>query len=79
MLYFSAPHTVLAERLLKRGETSGRADDNAESIGKRLLTFEKTSMAVIEYFSKDGRVREVPSEGRVEEIFSRTIGLFESK
>eukprot|EP00435_Cladocopium_sp_Y103_P013950 s2680_g3.t1 len=48
-------------RLLERGKTSGRADDNIESIRKRFLTFHKESMPVVEHFQKKGRVLFGPS------------------
>lgn len=32
VLYFECPEEVMLKRLLKRGETSGRSDDNIESI-----------------------------------------------
>ena len=35
MLFLDCPEKVMESRLLKRGETSGRNDDNAESIRKR--------------------------------------------
>ncbi|KAJ3288454.1 hypothetical protein HK104_008172, partial [Borealophlyctis nickersoniae] len=57
VLFFDCPNEILTQRLLKRGETSGRADDNLESIQKRLKTFEEASMPVIEHFKKDGRVK----------------------
>ena len=41
----------MTQRLLKRAETSGRADDNAETIKKRLVTFHKHSEPVIEAYS----------------------------
>ncbi|KAJ3411298.1 hypothetical protein HDV05_002402 [Chytridiales sp. JEL 0842] len=68
VLFFDASTETLTQRLLKRGETSGRADDNLESITKRLETFKEASMPVIEHFEKDGRVRKVLAEGDVEEI-----------
>jgi adenylate kinase family enzyme len=37
-------------RLLERGKTSGRADDNAEMIVKRFRTFVEQSQPVIEHF-----------------------------
>ncbi|KAJ3021637.1 hypothetical protein HKX48_008118 [Thoreauomyces humboldtii] len=77
VLFFSADHAALTARLIKRGETSGRADDNAESIAKRLKTFDEMSMPVITHFQKSGRVREVVSEGSVEEITGRTLSCFE--
>ena len=39
VLYFSTTEDVLLERLLERGKTSGREDDNAESIKKRFRTY----------------------------------------
>ena len=56
VLYFECPEEVMLKRLLKRGETSGRIDDNVESIRKRFHTFIDTSMPVIEYFDKAGKV-----------------------
>lgn len=38
MLFYVCPENVLLERLLERGKTSGRADDNEESIKKRFRT-----------------------------------------
>ena len=35
VLYFECPETEMERRLLKRGETSGRVDDNIDSIRKR--------------------------------------------
>ena len=46
-LYFDVPGEVMKERCLKRGESSGRSDDNAETIVKRVDTFfEKTQPVV---------------------------------
>lgn len=35
VLFFDCSESVMEQRLLKRGETSGRTDDNIESIRKR--------------------------------------------
>ena len=35
VLYFECPESEMERRLLKRGETSGRVDDNIDSIRKR--------------------------------------------
>lgn len=53
---------------MERGKTSGRADDNAESIKKRFRTFEETSMPVVEYYRKQDRVVEVNSEQDVASV-----------
>jgi len=38
-LYFECSNEEMTKRLLERGKTSGRSDDNAETIKKRLDTF----------------------------------------
>ena len=47
ILYFEVSDETMTSRLMKRGETSGRADDNVETIKKRLVTFHKHSEPVI--------------------------------
>lgn len=62
----------MESRLLNRGKTSGRADDNAESIHKRFRTFVETSMPVIDYFDKELRKLErVSAVGGVEDVYAR--------
>ncbi|KAI8904443.1 hypothetical protein EDD86DRAFT_249807 [Gorgonomyces haynaldii] len=78
VLYFEASNDVLTARLLKRGETSGRADDNLESIKKRLKTFEEASMPVIEYYQKSGRTKKVNSERNVDLVTTDTLELFKN-
>ena len=47
----------MVERLLNRAKTSGRVDDNEETIKKRLKTFEKQTLPVLEVFND--RVKKV--------------------
>ena len=55
-MFFDCPESVLEQRLLKRGQTSGRADDKLETIKKRFKTFTDASMPAIEYFKKEKRL-----------------------
>ena len=41
VLFFDCPEDVMVERLLERGKTSGRSDDNEDTIRKRFNTFRK--------------------------------------
>jgi len=50
VLYFDVPDEIMVERLLNRAKTSGRVDDNEETIKLRLNTFHKHSEPVIEYY-----------------------------
>ncbi|KAJ3195213.1 hypothetical protein HK101_000807 [Irineochytrium annulatum] len=78
VLFFDASNEVLEKRLLKRGETSGRADDNLESIKKRLTTFHEASMPVVSHYEAEGRVRRIPADGEVESITEATMKCFEA-
>ncbi|KAK9480095.1 adenylate kinase-domain-containing protein [Lipomyces japonicus] len=68
-LYFDCSEQVMLQRLLKRGETSGRSDDNIESIRKRFTTFVQTSIPVVEYFRKQDKVIEVPCDKSKDEVY----------
>lgn len=70
-LFFECPEEVLLKRLLKRGETSGREDDNMESIRKRFRTFVETSMPVVDYYEKQGRVVRIDSTGTPEGVYAQ--------
>ncbi|SCU95688.1 LAMI_0F03312g1_1 [Lachancea mirantina] len=68
-LFFDCPEKVMLKRLLDRGKTSGRADDNAESIKKRFRTFVNTSMPVVEYFEQQDKVVKVSCDHSVELVY----------
>jgi len=68
-LFFDCPEDVLRERLLNRGKTSGRSDDNAESIMKRFKTFVETSMPVVEHYRKEGKVVEIKATPPADEVY----------
>jgi len=67
-LFFATTEELMLSRLLERGKTSGREDDNVESIKKRFYTYKKDTMPVLEHYRKLGKVAEVDSSGSVEEV-----------
>lgn len=78
-LFFDCPEETMQKRLLKRGETSGRADDNSESIKKRFKTFVETSMPVVEMFEKEGRVVKVEATKSPEEVYTEVQKKIEAR
>jgi len=68
-LFFDCPEDVMQQRLLNRGKTSGRADDNLESIRKRFRTFVETSMPVVDYFQKEGKVVKIDATKTPDEVY----------
>ena len=69
VLFFDCSEEVMRERLLARGETSGRADDNEETIVKRFRTFVEQSKPVVEEFDKEGKVFSISSEQSPDDVF----------
>lgn len=59
-------------RLLERGKTSGRADDNIESIKKRFKTFWEITGPVVEELEKAGKIVKIAADRAVEEVFADT-------
>lgn len=68
-LYFEVSDEVMKSRLMKRGETSGRVDDNEETIGKRLQTFHDATEPVVQYFSDRVKLRRINAERGVDDIY----------
>ena len=56
MLFLHCPKDELTKRLLERGKTSGRADDNIDSVLKRFDTFENESLPVVKQLEALGMV-----------------------
>ena len=50
MLDLWAEEDVIIERLLNRGKISGRADDNLETINKRLRIYNETTRPISDYY-----------------------------
>ena len=69
ILFFDTSEEIMLQRLMKRGETSGREDDNITSIKKRFRTFVDTSMPVVEYYERVGKVVKVDASKDVGSVY----------
>lgn len=76
VLFLDCTEEIMLRRLLHRGETSGRADDNVDSIKKRFRTFVDTSMPVVDYYRQRGKVVEVDSTVAVETVTEEINAAF---
>ncbi|MBP1619003.1 MAG: adk [Bacteroidetes bacterium] len=61
----------LVDRLLKRGQLSGRSDDNEETIKSRLDVYKNQTSPLKEHYSKQGKLHGIPGVGQIDEIFGR--------
>lgn len=68
MLELDVPDDMLMERLINRGKTSGRADDNAETIRKRLDVYRSQTAPLIDWYETEGKRNAVKGYGSLEEI-----------
>lgn len=69
---------VLVQRILKRGETSGRTDDASEEIIRnRIKEYYKKTDVVAEHYKGQNKWVEVEGEGTIEEITRRLINEIE--
>ena len=50
---------TMTKRLMERGKTSGREDDNEETIKNRIKIFHETTEPVIEYYKSKGKLKTV--------------------
>ncbi|HYE56577.1 MAG TPA: adenylate kinase [Chitinophagaceae bacterium] len=60
----------LVQRLVNRGKTSGRSDDNEEVIRARIVEYENKTAPVAGHYEEAGKVVYVKGEGSVDEIFT---------
>ena len=59
----------LIDRLLKRGQVSGRSDDNMETIQKRLDVYHNQTKPLKDFYQKEKKYRAIQGMGSVDDIF----------
>lgn len=60
----------LVERILKRGRETGRADDNLETVKKRLDVYHSQTLPLRDYYTKEGKYHAIKGIGEVSQIFN---------
>ncbi|MEN0006555.1 MAG: adenylate kinase [Bacteroidota bacterium] len=72
LVMLDVPDEELVQRLLKRGETSGRADDLDESIIRnRIGVYKNETAPVFDYYDQQGKSSKIPGVGTIDDIFVR--------
>jgi len=68
----------ITSRLLERGKTSGRPDDQDESIiRKRFSVYQAETAPVFDYYEEHGKARRVDGVGGIDAIFERLTSELE--
>ena len=70
MLELDVPEDELMKRLVLRGQQSGRADDNEETIKKRLVVYHQQTQPLIAWYREEGVHHHIDGLGDLDRIFS---------
>ena len=70
MIELDVPEEELMKRLLLRGQQSGRADDNEETIKKRLVVYHSQTQPLIEWYKQEGVHYHINGLGELDRIFA---------
>lgn len=71
MLNIDVNHDLLIERLLNRAKTSGRADDNIETINHRLEVYQSVTLPVADYYKGTDRYHAVNNNTTIDDCFKQ--------
>ncbi len=70
MIELEVPEDELMKRLLLRGQQSGRADDNEETVKKRLVVYHSQTQPLIEWYRQEGIHHHIDGMGSLDRIFA---------
>ncbi|MCP5040891.1 MAG: adenylate kinase [bacterium] len=62
---------AVVQRLLKRAQIEGRADDNEDTIRERMRVYDDQTAPLLEFYGKTGILSEVDGMGTMEEVAQR--------
>lgn len=77
VLFFDCPEEEMEKRLLKRGETSGRSDDNAATIRKRFHTFLDQSLPVKDHYLAEGKCHVISAVAHPDDVYTKVKAALE--
>ncbi|MDE7403272.1 MAG: adenylate kinase [Muribaculaceae bacterium] len=73
------PEDELVNRMLERGKQTGRADDNIETIKRRLDVYHNQTLPLKDYYTDKGKYLKINGSGIVDEIFQDIANQLEDK
>jgi adenylate kinase len=80
MIALEVAEEELTQRLLERGKSSGRPDDQNETlIRKRVQEYMEKTAPVAGYYANQGKFKGINGVGEIEVIFGQILSIIESK
>ncbi len=77
MIELDVPEDELMTRLVKRGQASGRSDDNEETIKKRLTVYHEQTQPLIRWYDEEGTHYHINGLGELDRIFADICNVIE--
>ena len=77
MLDLEVPEDELMTRLIKRGQESGRADDNEETIKKRLEVYHRQTQPVAIYYLHQDNYFAINGNNTMEDVFAQICHIID--
>lgn len=74
VLFMDCSQENQEKRVLSRGLTSGRTDDNLASARKRFATYEMETLPVVELYGELGLLRSISAEADPDSVYAATRG-----
>ncbi|QCK14303.1 adenylate kinase [Mangrovivirga cuniculi] len=78
MIALEVPEEELRNRIMERGKTSGRTDDqDSEKVTTRIQVYEKETLPVAGYYKKQDKFYSVNGVGSIDEIFDNICSVID--
>lgn len=68
----------LVSRILKRGEISGRTDDNRETVESRLNVYREQTEPLKNFYGDQGKLINIAGQRSIDEIFNSIVSVIDS-
>jgi len=79
VLVFDCSDDLCVERCISRGQAgSGRTDDNAEALMRRLVTFKQDTQPIIDHYVKENKVFKIDATPEADTVFSKVQEVMDS-
>lgn len=77
ILFMDADEETMLARILERSKTSGRNDDNIESLRKRFATFRNETMPIVDFYATQGKTKRIDALRSIDNVFEDVQKAFE--
>ncbi|MDR0894774.1 MAG: adenylate kinase [Prevotellaceae bacterium] len=78
MIDLEVPEQILIARLINRGKQTGRADDNEETIKKRLQVYHTQTYPLIEWYKEKNKHYAVKGYGELDDILTDICAIIDT-